>query len=62
MESRPAYQVSVTLAFTLAFVASCSIFTKARIQEVFFATAAYCAVLVVFLSSTQSNTPARYNV
>ncbi|KAL8729637.1 MAG: hypothetical protein Q9166_004586 [cf. Caloplaca sp. 2 TL-2023] len=46
------FQILTILFFTLLFSASCSIFTKARRQEVFTATAAYCAVLVVFLGNT----------
>ncbi|KAL8785187.1 MAG: hypothetical protein Q9213_003534 [Squamulea squamosa] len=46
------FQILTIFLFTLLFSASCSIFTKARRQEVFTATAAYCAVLVVFLGST----------
>lgn len=45
-------QIFVVFFFTLAFSAACSIFTKARKQEVFTATAAYSAVLVVFLGNT----------
>ena len=45
-------QIITIFSFTLAFSASCSIFTKGRRQEVFTATAAYCAVLVVFLGNT----------
>ena len=47
-------QVLTVFLFTLAFSASCSIFTKAKRQEVFTATAAYCAVLVVFLGNTSN--------
>ncbi|KAL8859136.1 MAG: hypothetical protein Q9178_004399 [Gyalolechia marmorata] len=46
------YQVLTIFVFTMIFSASCSVFTKARRQEVFTATAAYCAVLVVFLGNT----------
>ncbi|MCJ1268161.1 hypothetical protein MMC22_008047 [Lobaria immixta] len=47
-------QILVIFLFTLVFSASCSIFTKARRQEVFTATAAYCAVLVVFLGNASN--------
>ncbi|KAI4146277.1 MAG: hypothetical protein L6R39_003517 [Caloplaca ligustica] len=47
-------QLAVVFVFTLLFSASCSIFTKAKRQEVFTATGAYCAVLVVFLGNTQN--------
>ncbi|KAL8807456.1 MAG: hypothetical protein Q9223_001242 [Gallowayella weberi] len=46
------FQILTIFLFTLVFSASCSVFTKARRQEVFTATAAYCAVLVVFLGNT----------
>ena len=48
------FQIVVVFVFTMLFSASCSIFTKARKQEVFAATAAYCAVLVVFLGNTSN--------
>ena len=51
---RARYQLLTVFVFTLVFSASCSIFTKARRQEVFGATAAYCAVLVVFLGNSSS--------
>lgn len=47
-------QIVTIFLFTLAFSSSCSIFTRARRQEVFTATAAYCAVLVVFLGNTSN--------
>lgn len=47
-------QITTIFSFTIVFSASCSIFTKARRQEVFTATAAYCAVLVVFLGNTSN--------
>jgi len=43
----------VTLIFALAFATVVSLFTSARRQEVFAATAAYCAVLVVFIGNLQ---------
>ena len=62
VKSRAGSQMGLIFACTLAFSACCSIFTKARKQEVFTATAAYSAVLVVFLSNTSqvmlvNNTP-----
>ncbi len=48
------YQLLNVFVFTMLFSASCSIFTKARRQEVFAATAAYSAVLVVFLGNTSN--------
>ncbi|KAL2042159.1 hypothetical protein N7G274_005347 [Stereocaulon virgatum] len=47
-------QMATVFLFTLVFSLSCSIFTKARRQEVFAATAAYSAVLVVFLGNASS--------
>ncbi len=46
------YQVLTIFLFTLVFAACCSVFTKAKRQEVFTAAAAYCAVLVVFLGNS----------
>lgn len=46
------YQILTIFISTLIFSASCSIFTKARRQDVFAATAAYCAVQVVFLGNS----------
>jgi lipopolysaccharide export LptBFGC system permease protein LptF len=44
-------KIVIVLIFTLFFSAALSLFTKATRQEVFAATAAYCAVLVVFLGN-----------
>lgn len=52
--SKSNYQILTVFVFTLVFSASCSIFTKAKRQEVFAATAAYSAVLVVFLGNTSN--------
>ncbi|MCJ1245845.1 hypothetical protein MMC30_003049 [Trapelia coarctata] len=41
----------VIFAFTLIFALSLAAFTKARLHELFGATAAYCAVLVVFVNA-----------
>ena len=54
VKSHSRFQIAVIFSFTVAFSASCSVFTKARRQEVFTATAAYCAVLVVFLGNTSN--------
>ena len=54
IKSQGRFQILVVFLFTMAFSACCSIFTKARKQEVFTATAAYSAVLVVFLGNTSS--------
>ena len=56
LQQKGKLQILTVFFFTLAFSASCSIFTKARRQEVFTATAAYCAVLVVFLGNTSNVT------
>ena len=45
------WQLVVVFIFTFAFSACCFLFTNARKQEVFMATAAYSAVLVVFLGN-----------
>ena len=55
VENSAVHQILVIFAFTLAFAACCSLFTKAQKQEVFAATAAYCAVLIIFLGNNQSN-------
>ncbi|MCJ1393265.1 hypothetical protein MMC18_006137 [Xylographa bjoerkii] len=43
--------VGVLVVFTLLFSAAMSLLTKARRHELFAASAAYCAVLVVFISN-----------
>lgn len=54
VERKGNYQILTVFIFTLLFSASCSIFTQAKKQEVFTATAAYSAVLVVFLGNTSN--------
>ena len=54
IERKSTYQILTIFFFTLLFSASCSIFTQAKKQEVFTATAAYTAVLVVFLGNTSN--------
>lgn len=49
-------QILTIFIFTIVFSGSCSIFTQAKRQEVFAATAAYCAVLVVFLGNSTNVT------
>jgi hypothetical protein len=44
---------SITLTFAFAFATAISLCTTARRQDVFAATAAYCAVLVVFIGNLQ---------
>jgi hypothetical protein len=48
-----AYKICIgtLLLFTLAFSAVLSLFTRAKRHEILAAAAAYCAVLVVFLSN-----------
>lgn len=46
------WQIGMIFVFTLLFSGSCALFTQARRQEVFVATAAYCIVFVVFLGSS----------
>lgn len=43
--------VVVLILFTLLFAGSMPLFTKAGRNEIFAASAAYCAVLVVFISN-----------
>lgn len=44
--------IGVLMVFALLFAAALSMLTKARRHELFAASAAYCAVLVVFIGST----------
>jgi len=43
--------IGVLLVFTLAFSAVLSLFTRAKRHEILASAAAYCAVLVVFISN-----------
>ena len=47
--------IGVLMVFTLLFAAAMSLLTKARRHELFASSAAYCAVLVVFIGSTSFN-------
>lgn len=47
--------IGVLMVFTLLFAAAMSLLTRAKRHELFAATAAYCAVLVVFIGSTNFN-------
>lgn len=47
--------VGVLVVFTLLFSAAMSLLTKAKRHELFAASAAYCAVLVVFISNFNSS-------
>ncbi len=53
-QGQPKAQFGIILFSTIVFSLCCSVITKARRQEVFTATAAYSAVLVVFLGNTAS--------
>ncbi|KAI1481095.1 hypothetical protein F4774DRAFT_56517 [Daldinia eschscholtzii] len=48
-------QLGVIAMFTVLFAASVGVLTNARRAEIFASTAAYAAVLVVFISSSSSN-------
>lgn len=48
-------QIAIVWGFVLLFVLCSSIFTNAKKQEIFAGTAAYSAVLVVFLSNYNGN-------
>lgn len=43
--------VGIMVVFTLLFSAAMSLLTKAKRHELFAASAAYCAVLVVFVTN-----------
>jgi hypothetical protein len=43
----------ITLLFAFFFASAISFFTNAKRQDVFAVTAAYCAVLVVFIGNLQ---------
>ncbi|KAF2035249.1 hypothetical protein EK21DRAFT_55133 [Setomelanomma holmii] len=47
--------VGILVVFTLLFSAAMSLLTKAKRHELFVASAAYCAVLVVFISNFSNN-------
>ena len=47
--------VGLLVVFTLLFSAAMSLLTKAKRHELFAASAAYCAVLVVFISNFSNN-------
>ena len=46
------WQILLIFAFTLIFATVCAAVTRAKRHEIFAATAAYCAVLVVFLANS----------
>lgn len=48
--------IGILIVFTLVFGAAMSSLTKATRQELFAASAAYCAVLVVFISNFTQHT------
>ncbi len=47
--------IAVLIVFTLIFGAAMSMLTRAKRHELFAASAAYCAVLVVFISNFNGN-------
>jgi ABC-type transport system involved in cytochrome bd biosynthesis fused ATPase/permease subunit len=47
--------VGILVVFTLLFSAAMSLLTKAKRHELFAASAAYCAVLVVFISNFRND-------
>jgi ABC-type transport system involved in cytochrome bd biosynthesis fused ATPase/permease subunit len=47
--------VGILVVFTLLFSAAMSLLTEAKRHELFAASAAYCAVLVVFISNFNNN-------
>ena len=47
--------IGVLIIFTLLFSAAMSLLTKAKRHELFAASAAYCAVLVVFITNFSSS-------
>lgn len=49
--------VGLLVVFTLLFSAAMSLLTKAKRHELFAASAAYCAVLVVFISNFSNDGP-----
>lgn len=53
--------VGVLVVFTLLFSAAMSLLTKAQRHELFAASAAYCAVLVVFISNFNDTNTANGN-
>lgn len=50
-------RLGLVALFTSLFAATLTVFSNARRAEMFAATAAYAAVLVVFLSGNLSNSP-----
>jgi len=48
-------QLGVITAFTVLFAASVGVMTNARRAEIFASTAAYAALLVVFVSTSPTN-------
>jgi tetraacyldisaccharide-1-P 4'-kinase len=50
--------IALLVGFSLVFSASMGLLTKAKRAELFAATAAYCAVLVVFIGNFTGNVTA----
>lgn len=55
-EASPVEAIGLLMVFTLVFGAAMSSLTKATRQELFAASAAYCAVLVVFIGNFSTQT------
>jgi len=51
VKSEPKIHILVTVLFTMGFGSALVLLTRARKHDIFAATAAYCAVLVVFLGN-----------
>ena len=54
--SSPFQAIAILIVFTLVFGVAMSSLTKATRQELFAASAAYCAVLVTFISNFSTQT------
>jgi hypothetical protein len=55
-QASPFEAIGILIVFTLLFGTAMSSLTKATRQELFAASAAYCAVLVVFISNFSTQT------
>lgn len=55
-ENSPFQAIGLLMVFTLVFNVAMATLTKAARQELFAASAAYCAVLVVFVSNFSTQT------
>ena len=56
LQGQPGMKLTtITLSFSFRFAMLCQLCTSAKRLEIFAATTAYCAVLVVFVSQNSSN-------